>query len=75
MPVMPVRPRFGGPLQNPDYYLAVSAVCNVLREYSTIATMAAHLTAQGFRSPSGREWNKSRLVSFLRSRHYNQFAQ
>ena len=75
MPVMPVRPRFGGPLQCPDYYLAVSAVCNVLREYSTLATMASHLTAQGFLSPSGKPWNKSRLVSFLRSPHYNHFAQ
>ena len=75
MPVTPVRPRFGGPLQNPDYYLSISAICNVLREFSTLKTIAQHLTAQGFLSPSGREWNKSRLVSFLRSPHYNQFAQ
>ena len=72
---MPVRPKFGGALQEPAYYTAVSAICNVLREFSTLKTIASHLTAQGFNSPSGREWNKSRLVSFLRSPHYDQSAK
>ena len=72
---MPVRPKFGGALQEPAYYAAVSAICNVLREFSTLKTMAQHLTAQGFLSPSGKEWNKSRLVSFLRSPHYDQSAK
>lgn len=72
---MPIRPTFGGTLQAPGYYKSVSAICNVLREYSTLRTIATHLTAQGFLSPSGREWNKSRLVSFLRSPHYDQSAK
>jgi len=72
---MPVRPSFGGTLQAPEYYKAVSAICNVLREFSTLKTISSHLTAQGFLSPSGREWNKSRLVSFLRSPHYDQSAK
>lgn len=72
---MPVRPKFGGALQEPSYYRSVSAICNVLREYSTLKTICQHLTAQGFLSPSGREWNKSRIVSFLRSPHYDQSAK
>ena len=72
---MPVRPKFGGALQEPAYYASVSAICNVLREFSTLRTICAHLTAQGFHSPSGKPWDKSRLVSFLRSPHYDQSAK
>jgi hypothetical protein len=68
---MPAKPRFGGPLQTPDYYQAVSNVITVLREYSTLNTIAAHLTAQGFLSPSGKEFNKQRVATFLRSPHFN----
>jgi len=72
---MPVRPTFGGTLQAPEYYKSVSAICNVLRTYSTLRTICTHLTAQGFNSPSGKPWDKSRLVSFLRSPHYDQSAK
>ncbi|WP_409519326.1 recombinase family protein [Massilia sp.] len=67
---MSVRPRFGGPLQSPEYYAAVSVICNTLREYSTLAVIASHLTAQGLLSPSGKPFNKSRVATFLRSPHY-----
>lgn len=67
---MSVRPRFGGPLQTPEYYQSVSAICNVLRDYSTLATIALHLNAQGILSPSGKPFNKQRVANFLRSPHY-----
>jgi len=67
---MPVRPTFGGPLQDDDYYIAVSSVISVLREYSTLATISQHLNAQGFLSPSGKPWNKQRTANFIRSPHY-----
>lgn len=68
---MPVRPSFGGKLQAPDYYSAVSSVIAVLREYSTLNTIASQLNAQGFLSPSGKQWNKQRTANFIRSPHYN----
>lgn len=67
---MAAKPRFGGTLQTPDYYRAVSSVITVLREYSTLNTIAGHLTAQGFLSPSGKEFNKQRVANFLRSPHF-----
>lgn len=68
---MPVRPKFGGPLQAPDYYVAVSNIIKVLRDYSTLSTIAGHLAAQGFLSPSGKTFNKQRVANFIRSTHYN----
>lgn len=68
---MSIRPTFGGALQTPTYYEAISVICTVLREYSTLNTIAGHLTAQGFLSPSGKPWNKSRVATFLRSPYYN----
>lgn len=72
---MPIKPRFGGPLQSPDFYIAVSNVVAVLREYSTLNTIAGHLNAQGFLSPSGKPWNKIRVANFLRSPHYQPTAK
>jgi hypothetical protein len=68
---MPVRPSFGGALQTPEYYQAVSSVIQVLRDYSTLNTIAGHLNSQGFLSPSGKPWNKQRTANFLRSPHFS----
>lgn len=67
---MRAKPKFGGTLQTPEYYADVSNVLNVLREYSTLNTMADHLNAQGFVTPSGKPFNKQRVANFLRSPHY-----
>lgn len=64
------KPTFGGTLQDADYYLAVSKVINVLRDYSTLSVIATHLNSNGFRSPSGKPFNKSRVATFIRSPHY-----
>jgi len=64
------KPTFGGTLQDASYYTAVSNIINVLREHSTLNTIASHLGAQGFLSPSGKPWNKSRVATFIRSPHY-----
>ncbi|WP_313034077.1 recombinase family protein [Massilia alkalitolerans] len=69
---MPIKPRFGGPLQAPAYYEAVSSIISVLRDYSTLKTISEHLTAQGFLSPSGKPFNKQRVANFIRSPHYTQ---
>jgi len=67
---MSIRPRFGGPLQAPEYYAGISVICNTLREYSTLATIAMHLNTNGFTTPTGKPFNKQRVASFLRSPHY-----
>lgn len=67
---MPVRPEFGGRKQSPEYYTAVSSIVFVLREYSSLSTIAGHLAQQGFLSPSGKPWTKYRLANFLRSPSY-----
>jgi len=64
------KPRFGGTLQDANYYVEVSNIINVLRDYSTLNVIASHLAAQGFLSPAGKPFNKSRVASFLRSPHY-----
>lgn len=66
------RPRFGGAKQDASFYIAVSNIINVLREHSTLSTIARHLAAQGFLSPSGKPFNKSRVATFLRSPHYTK---
>jgi hypothetical protein len=68
---MPTKPCFGGPLQAPEYYAAVSNIITALRDYSTLKTISEHLTAQGFLSPSGKPFNKQRVANFLRSPHYS----
>jgi len=64
------KPSFGGTLQDANYYVAVSNVINVLRDYSTLNVIATHLNTNGFRSPSGKPFNKSRVATFIRSPHY-----
>lgn len=64
------KPSFGGTLQDANYYIAVSNVIHVLREYSTLNVIATHLNTNGFVSPSGKPFNKSRVATFIRSPHY-----
>jgi hypothetical protein len=68
---MPAKPGFGSPLQEPSYYIAVSNIVATLRDYSTLKTIAAHLAAQGFLSPSGKPFDKQRVANFIRSPHYS----
>lgn len=66
------RPRFGGAKQDAGFYVAVSNIINGLREHSTLTIIASHLSAQGFLSPSGMPFNKSRVATFLRSPYYTK---
>jgi hypothetical protein len=64
------KPGFGEPLNPPSYYAEVSSIITVLRDYSTLKTIAGHLHAQGFLSPAGKEFTKQHVANFLRSPHY-----
>lgn len=63
-------PGFGTPKRTPEYYAQVSAIIAVLRPYSTLRTISNHLNAQGFRAPSGMEFNKQAVANFMRSPNY-----
>jgi hypothetical protein len=50
-----------------DYYVAVNSIVSVLREHSTLAVISDHLNAQKFKTPSGLDWNRDRLSSYLKT--------
>lgn len=61
-------PTFGVPLKDPDYYTVCDSVCNTLRPYSTLRTVANHLNAMGLRTPTGREWHRLHVANYIRRR-------
>lgn len=65
MSVLPVTPTFGGKHQAADFYAAVHAVIAAMRSHSTLRTIANELNARGYATPSGLEWNRSRLANFI----------
>jgi hypothetical protein len=67
---MLVKPGFGTPLQAPSYYEKVSEIVSSLRPYSSLSTIARHLTALGYRTPTGMEFDKQNVANFIRSRQY-----
>ena len=71
MPVVPAVPAFGKPLNAPSYYEAVNSIIRVLRPHSTLRTIANHLNAQCFKTPSGMDWNRMHVANYLRNRNIN----
>jgi hypothetical protein len=63
----PMRPQFGGKLQNDTYYASVNRTIAVLRPHATLRTISMHLNATGLTTPSGASWNRSRLANYLNS--------
>ena len=61
------KPTFGGPLMPSLYYEQVSSIIRVLRPHSSLRVIAAHLTSNGFRSPSGLPWCRMKVFNFIRS--------
>jgi hypothetical protein len=68
MPMLSAIPKFGSPLCTDAYYEDVDAVINALRPYSTLRTIANNLQAQGFRTPSGLDWSRTRVACYIRNR-------
>lgn len=67
---MAKKPTFGGALQSPEYYEKVSAIIRVLRDYSTLRVIAAHLQSQGLLTPARLPWTRLHVANFIRSPHY-----
>lgn len=63
-------PAYGGRLRTPEFYEQLNRVINILRGRVTLATVAQHLQAQKFQTPSGKEWTKDRLAAYLKSNAY-----
>jgi hypothetical protein len=66
MVIQNAAPGFGQKLKTPDYYAQVRDIIAVLRGHSTLRTIAAHLTAQGFATPTGLPFTRDRLATFLK---------
>lgn len=60
-------PKFGGRLKTDDYYQNLNSTIRVLRGYSTLRTIANHLNAQLFTTPSGKDWTRDRLASYIKT--------
>jgi len=71
MAIANAKPQFGGRRKTSDYYKAVNAIIAVLREHSTLKTIAEHLTAQNFRTPTDKPWTRDRLATYLQTNKIN----
>lgn len=60
------RPAFGGRLKTAEYYAGINSIISVMRGVATMRTMANHLTAAGFLTPTDLPWNRARLNNYLR---------
>jgi hypothetical protein len=67
MPALNARPQFGGKLNIESYYRDVSAIIAILRPMSSLRVIANHLNGQGFKTPSGLNFNRDRLANFISS--------
>ena len=63
------RPAFGRPLMNPQYYEQVDSILRVLRPVATLRVLADHLTKAGFTTPSGKQWDRIKVATYLRGRY------
>jgi hypothetical protein len=60
-------PGFGSKHNLPHFYTTVNSVIAVLRPASSLRLIANHLNAHGFRTPSGLEWNRDRVATYIRN--------
>jgi hypothetical protein len=65
------KPAFGGRLKTPDYYENLNSILRVLREHSTLRTIARTLNEQLLTTPSGKPWNRSRVSAYLKANDIN----
>lgn len=68
MSILIVKPTFGGRLNTPQYYSSVDSICRMLRPAATLRTIANHLNAAGFKTPSGLIWDRQRVANYLRNK-------
>lgn len=67
MPVLNARPKFGGRLNVDSYYRQTSEIIKVLRPTASLRIISDHLNGQGFKTPTGLDWNRDRLANHIRT--------
>lgn len=60
-------PQFGGKLNVSTYYENVSRIINHMRGKFTLRAICYQLNAENYRTPTGLEFNRSRLANFIRT--------
>jgi hypothetical protein len=63
-------PGYGAKLKMPEFYALLNSTINVLRGRVSLAVIAQHLANQKLETPSGKDWTKDRLASYLKSNAY-----
>jgi len=63
-----LAPSFGGPLKTPDYYTTIRAYIQSLRTTTPQRQIAGMLNSAGYRSPTGKPFNRATVSNFLRKR-------
>jgi len=66
-----LHPSFGGKARPEDYYRAVSAAIAALRPATPLREIANVLNREGLKTPRNLDWNKTRVVAFVRDNCYN----
>lgn len=61
-------PAFGKPRKTPDYYAAVTAFITSLRTTTPQRQIAGMLNSAGYRSPTGKPFNRATVANFLRKK-------
>lgn len=66
-----LNPSFGGKTRSEVYYTLISAAIAALQPATSLRQIAESLNRDGFTTPRGLEWTKTRVVAFLRD-HRNK---
>lgn len=61
------KPTFGGKLKQPAYYSEVRAFIESLRDTKTQRHIALMLNSAGYRTPTGRPFDRQGVANFLRN--------
>jgi hypothetical protein len=62
------RPQFGKPLMVPAWYATVTAFVESLRPTTTQRNIARLLNDAGYRTPTGKPWDRQGVANFLRKK-------
>jgi hypothetical protein len=60
-------PAFGGKHNTQHYYTCINSILAVLRPASSLRVIGNHLNTHGFKTPSGLEWNRDRVATYIRN--------
>ena len=63
-----MAPSFGGKLKTDDYYTTIRAYIQSLRTTTPQRQIAGMLNSAGYRSPTGKPFNRATVSNFLRKR-------